>query len=566
MPPVVLLYLIGMLGCTFKLWDTAATKDAYNALRNPILYAMIFVMLLRCDIRQILKLGPKMLLGFFTATITIAIGFVVTYALMHPLLGEGAWRGLGALCGSWMGGSGNLVAVADALQATEAQLAGASIVDSIDYSIWVMFLLWAITLAPKFNKWVKANTKTLDEVSSRLDAEFAQAKTKKVDFPSLIFLLGLALAVSAVCTNLGTALRNASPKWLQVFDVATFRIVLVSIIGLVLAMTPIGKIAGSTELSNVMLYMVIGLIASRASFLELFEAGMAWWIVAGFAILLIHGVLMILAAKLFKLDMFTSGVASLANIGGTASAPILAECIPATATEPGIFRWDDMDYIKRRIDEVKAKCRWCVIVSHGGEEFTSMPSPYTRDRYLRYLELGADVVVAHHPHVPENYELFPDGKAIFYSLGNFIFDTNYQRAHLYTDVGVLLKLIFTPEKLDFEAMGIQIVRGPEKIVEAPLPDIFTNIPVGEYALLSPLAAKAFVAEDMRKMVYLEPDRFTNAPQEVWDGYFFSTEPDGYFEGAHMDFHVIVPFSKIAEEGAWKYSKLDKVKEYILKQL
>ena len=147
-PPVVLLYLVGMLGCTFKLWDTAATKEAYNALRNPILYAMIFVMLLRCDIRQILKLGPKMLLGFFTATITIAIGFVVTYAIMHPLLGEGAWRGLGALCGSWMGGSGNLVAVADALQATEAQLAGASIVDSIDYSIWVMFLLWAITLAP----------------------------------------------------------------------------------------------------------------------------------------------------------------------------------------------------------------------------------------------------------------------------------------------------------------------------------------------------------------------------------------------------------------------------------
>ena len=244
----------------------------------------------------------------------------------------------------------------------------------------------------------------------------------------------------------------------------------------------------------------------------------------------------------------------------------LAECIPATATEPGIFRWNDMEGIKRRIDEVKSRCRWCVVVSHGGEEFTSMPSPYTRDRYLRYLELGADVVVAHHPHVPENYELFPDSKAIFYSLGNFIFDTNYQRAHLYTDVGVLLKLIFTEEKLTFEAMGIQIVRGEEKIVEAPLPDIFTDIPAGEYALLSPLAARAFVAEDMRKMVFLEPERFTNAPQEVWDGYFFSTEPDGYFEGTHMDFHVIVPFAKTAEEGAWKYSKLDKVKEYILKQL
>ena len=242
------------------------------------------------------------------------------------------------------------------------------------------------------------------------------------------------------------------------------------------------------------------------------------------------------------------------------------ECIPATATEPGIFRWDDLDYIKRRIDEIKAKCRWCVIVSHGGEEFTSLPSPYTRDRYLKFLELGADVVVGHHPHVPENYELFDDGKAIFYSLGNFIFDTNYQRVHLYTDLGVLLKLIFTEDKLDFEAMGIQIIRGEERIDQAPLPDVFTNVPAEEYDLLAPLSAKAFVIEDMRKMIYLEPERFTDAPQEVWDGYFFSTEPDGYFEGAHMDFNVIVPYSKKADEGKWKESKLDKVKEYILKQL
>ena len=244
----------------------------------------------------------------------------------------------------------------------------------------------------------------------------------------------------------------------------------------------------------------------------------------------------------------------------------MAECIPATATEPGIFRWDDMDYIASRIAEVKARARWCVIVSHGGEEFTSLPSPYTRDRYLKYLELGADVVVAHHPHVPENYELFDDGKAIFYSLGNFIFDTDYQRAHLYTDIGVLLKLIFTEEKLDFEARGIRIVRGEERIEAAPLPEIFTNVPAEEYALLSPLAAQAFVKEDMRKMLYLEPQRFTDAPAEVWRDYFFSTEPDGYFEGAHMDFSRIVPLSRRAEEGAWRQSRLEKVKAYILRQL
>ena len=244
----------------------------------------------------------------------------------------------------------------------------------------------------------------------------------------------------------------------------------------------------------------------------------------------------------------------------------MAECIPATATEPGIFRWDDMDYIAERIAEVKAKCRWCVIVAHGGEEFTSLPSPYTRDRYLQYLELGADVVVGHHPHVPENYELFDNGKAIFYSLGNFIFDTDYQRVHLYTDTGVLLKLIFTEEKLDFEAMGIQILRGEERLTAVQLPDVFTDVPAEEYELLAPLSAKAFVKEDMRKMIYLEPERFTGAPEEVWNGYFFSEEPDGYFKGAHMDFGIIVPLSEKAEEGLWKQSSLETVKQYIMRQL
>jgi len=242
------------------------------------------------------------------------------------------------------------------------------------------------------------------------------------------------------------------------------------------------------------------------------------------------------------------------------------ECIPATETEPGIFRWDDMERIEKRIKEVKKKCRWCVVVAHGGEEFTSLPSPYTRERYIKYLEMGADAVVGHHPHVPENYELFEGGKAIFYSLGNFIFDTDYQRVHLYTDTGVLLKLIFTEEKMDFEAIGIKIVRGEERIDICPLPDVFTNIPEEEYRFLAPLSAKAFVEEDKRKMIYLEKDRFLNADTDVWNGYFFSEEPDGYFKGAHMDFSIIVPFSEKADSGEWKKSRLEKVKAYILRQL
>lgn len=241
----------------------------------------------------------------------------------------------------------------------------------------------------------------------------------------------------------------------------------------------------------------------------------------------------------------------------------MAECIPATATDPGVFRWDDMERIESRIKEIKEHCRWCIVVAHGGEEFAAMPNPYTRDRYIRYLEMGADAVVAHHPHVAENYETFDDGKMIFYSLGNFIFDTDYQRAHPYTDEGVLLKLNFTETEMTFEAVGTKILRGPEIIEETELPVIFTDIRAEEFELLSPLAASAFIQEERKKMIYLEKDRFMNAGEDVWNAYFFSTEPDGYFEKAHMDLSVVVPYSRTAEEGAWKRSKLEKVREYLL---
>ena len=95
-------------------------------------------------------------------------------------------------------------------------------------------------------------------------------------------------------------------------------------------------------------------------------------------------------------------------------------CKPAGEDKGGCLSWSEMEVIRSVIQEIKAKCRWCVVVAHGGEEFTAIPSPYTRERYHAYLEMGADLVVCHHPHVPMNYETVGD-KMIFYSLGNFIF-------------------------------------------------------------------------------------------------------------------------------------------------
>ncbi len=329
-PAVVLLYLISMLLCTLGVWDMEATKPAYSALKNSLTYAMVFTMLLRCDIRKVIKLGPKMLIGFFSASVTIVIGFVVAFILMKGVIGANAWMGLGALCGSWLGGSGNMVAVQAALNISEADMGYALVIDSIDYSIWVMFLLWAINLAPKFNKWTNADTTVLDEVSNRLEDE-AKLNTSPVSFQSLLLLIGTALVVSTIGQNVGVALNGVLPF----LDKATWTILFITVLGLVGAVSPLGKTAGSAEVSNLLLYCVIALLASRASLLELGDAPA--WILTGFIILAIHCVLMFGLSKLLKIDMFTGAVASLANIGGTASAPVLAGTYSGSLVPVGIL-------------------------------------------------------------------------------------------------------------------------------------------------------------------------------------------------------------------------------------
>lgn len=248
---------------------------------------------------------------------------------------------------------------------------------------------------------------------------------------------------------------------------------------------------------------------------------------------------------------------------GLISAAYFPECIPATETTPGVFGWDDMERIACRIAEIKKTNRWCVVVAHGGDEFSCLPNSYVRDRYLKYLSFGADIVVAHHPHVPQNYELFEDSKAIFYSLGNFVFDTNYQRAHKYTDTGVLLKLIFAENSFSFEAVGTKIVRGEERIEKGTLPEIFTNVSASDYDLLLPLASKAFLAEEKKRMIFLEPEKYRGASEQDWKNYFLSDEPEGYVPGANMDLMSVFSYAEKAEEEGWKECENNAVKSYIL---
>jgi len=187
---------------------------------------------------------------------------------------------------------------------------------------------------------------------------------------------------------------------------------------------------------------------------------------------------------------------------GIFSVGYAPDCVPASNEKPGVFSMEEYSLIKERIEEIKSKCRWCIVVAHGGEEFTNIPHPYTRERYIQYLEYGADIVVAHHPHVVMNYEVFGK-KAIFYSLGNFIFDTDYQRVQFNTEKGVILKIFLTEKEFSFKGQGLYIDREKGKIFDCEVPDIFTDIDEEEYKKLLPLSTKAFLkAEKNANSIYI----------------------------------------------------------------
>lgn len=240
-------------------------------------------------------------------------------------------------------------------------------------------------------------------------------------------------------------------------------------------------------------------------------------------------------------------------------------CRKASEDMAGCFSWSDMEGIKQAIEDIKSKCRWCIVVAHGGEEFTALPSPYTRERYLEYLKLGADAVVGHHPHVPMNYEKVGD-KYIFYSLGNFIFDTDYQRSQFNTEKGILLRLNFTEEKMTFDAAGLLIDREEERIVADELPDIFVDVNAKDYDCLKALAAKMFIENTKRQLRFLKPEQFANASDEDFYNNFYEPLRSGRVPGEVLDFQIIYPLSLEAEKELWKESSLEKVKKFMLEQI
>ena len=353
-PPLVWIYVLNMIFCTLGLYHSKEVSAAYKALKNNLLYAMIFVMLLRCDFRKLAKLGGRMVemllrcdfrklakLGgrmvaiFLGCSLTLFVGFIVGYPIFKGSLGSDTWGAVAALYASWVGGSANMAAMQAALPVDAGAYSCALALDTVCYSVWIALLLLMVRYASKWNNAVKADTSKLQAVADAAAAEVAKEK-KQAGGADWIFLIGLSLIVSAISQYVGACLNGVlRDVGLAMFDKGSMTTLFVTVLGLVCAMTPLGKVPAVEELSSVYLYAVVSLLASTASVTDLLAAPM--WVVYGFFILAVHVILMFFLSKLFHWDLCMVSTASLANIGGAASAPIVASAYDASYAGIGVL-------------------------------------------------------------------------------------------------------------------------------------------------------------------------------------------------------------------------------------
>ena len=305
LPAVVLIYAAAMLLSQSGFWiKNDAVNAAYATAKGNLLPAMLFLMMLQVDLRHFAKLGRSLLIAYAAAVLSLAAAFVAVFRLFG--FGPDEAGLFAALCGSWMGGTANMLAVGAALGVSENMMGFAFVTDAVNYTFWVVLLLALVRAAPGFNRWsgAVASHEALSDLGCACNIG-----------PKRYWqLILISLLIAWLCQWLAPLLG--------LLGTTTWTVLLATLFGLAASYTPLSRFRGSGEIASTMLLLLVALIGSRADFAG--WESVPYYLLAGFAILLLHGAVMVASAKLFRLDLFSIGVASLANIGGVASAPILA--------------------------------------------------------------------------------------------------------------------------------------------------------------------------------------------------------------------------------------------------
>jgi uncharacterized membrane protein len=301
-----------------------ADSPVYAGLSTYLLPAFIVLMLIKVNVPAVVKVMGKGVLVMLMGTTGVVVGAAVAYAIVHPWLAPDAWKGYGALAGSWIGGTANLAATAEMLGTSEEQFGLAILADNVVYVVWLPLLLMSRDFAHRFNRWARVPAERVLEMEAA--AVLHMEEDSAPSMPQYLYLFAVVVGVTwtaaALAPGLALGIGGLSPTLAAVFSETTVRILLVTTIALVLSTTPVSRLPNSTALGTALVYVFVAGMGARASISGLAQAPM--FVLGAFIWIAIHGLFCVAGAWIVRVDIHRVAIASAANIGAAASAPIFA--------------------------------------------------------------------------------------------------------------------------------------------------------------------------------------------------------------------------------------------------
>ena len=349
------------LGVIAPDWETISTagklikgkSQLYYVSSRFLLPAALVLMTLSINLKAIFNLGSKALIMFFTGTVGIIIGGPIAILLISIFSPEtvggsdfnAVWRGLSTLAGSWIGGGANQTAMLEIYKYNPAKYGGMVFVDIVVANIWMAILLIGIGKKDKINKWLKADTSAIEKLKEKV-SNFTQKIKRNPTLTDLMIILSIGFGTVGfahfVASYLGTFFNNTvatieSETWKNVFSFLGSKffwlISISTIIAILLSFTKAKNYegAGASKIGSIFIYILVATIGMKMDLAMIFDnLGL---IIIGIVWMSIHAGLLILVAKIIKAPYFFLAVGSQANVGGAASAPIVASAFhPSLAT------------------------------------------------------------------------------------------------------------------------------------------------------------------------------------------------------------------------------------------
>ncbi|PKH58441.1 hypothetical protein CXF83_07045 [Shewanella sp. Choline-02u-19] len=350
-PALLMCYFLPSLLNTFNIID-GSTSQLYFVASRYLLPACLVLLILSVDLKAIMSLGPKAIIMFLTGTVGIVIGgpiaLLIVSSINPEVLGvtgpESVWRGMTTLAGSWIGGGANQAAMKEIYEAGGEIFSIMVTVDVIVANIWMAVLLFMASKAKEIDARTGADTTALEALKDKVEKYHAE-NSRIPSLNDLMMIVAVGFGITGLAHLFADFLGpffEANYPWTRDYSLTSkffWLIVTVTTIGLAMSFSPVRHLeaAGASKVATVFLYILVATIGLHMDVSKLFDVENLWYFAIGIIWMTVHASFMLIVAKIIKAPLFYMAVGSQANVGGAASAPVVAAAFHPALAPVGVL-------------------------------------------------------------------------------------------------------------------------------------------------------------------------------------------------------------------------------------